>query len=130
MACYDEEENTDKVKPLDELLEDNLMEFESGEDRECDRDLDEMIWKLGDYENEEEPQEAEGFPEALPLEEELVEKALRGSGEGQTDFRETEYGEKTGAAAPIGFGKERRAKSPAARVVRKKKNRSRGIAAY
>ncbi|HEX7534095.1 MAG TPA: hypothetical protein VF343_02475, partial [Syntrophales bacterium] len=54
----------DKLKPLDKLLDDQMQEFDSGEEKKCDKDLDVMIWKLGDYENEEPP----------PIEEELVEK--------------------------------------------------------
>ena len=70
MECKD----VDKLKPLDKLLDDNIQEFESGEEKKCDKDLDEMIWKLGDYENEEPLSEAGEFTEAPPIEEELVEK--------------------------------------------------------
>jgi hypothetical protein len=48
MECKD----VDKLKPVDELLDDQMKEFESGQERKCDKDLDTMIWKLGDYENE------------------------------------------------------------------------------
>jgi len=37
-------EDTDKVKPLDQLLDDQIKEFESGKDRVCDEDLDKMMW--------------------------------------------------------------------------------------
>ncbi len=70
MECKD----VDKLKPLDKLLDDKMQEFESGEEKKCDKDLDEMIWKLGDYENEEPLQEAAEFKEAPPIEEQLVEK--------------------------------------------------------
>jgi hypothetical protein len=70
MECKD----VDKLKPLDKLLDDQIEEFDSGEDRKCDKDLDAMIWKLGDYENEEPQQEADQFVEEPPIEEELVEK--------------------------------------------------------
>jgi hypothetical protein len=70
MECKD----VDKLKPLDKLLDDQMQEFESGEEKKCDKDLDAMIWKLGDYENEEPPQAADEFAEAPPIEEELVEK--------------------------------------------------------
>jgi len=66
--------NVDKLKPLDKLLDDQIQEFESAEERKCDKDLDAMIWKLGDYENEEPPEEADQFAERPPIEEELVEK--------------------------------------------------------
>jgi hypothetical protein len=42
----------------------------------CDKDLDEMMWKLGDYENEEPKMEAEEFEDEHPLEEDLVEKKV------------------------------------------------------
>ncbi len=70
MECKD----VDKLKPLDKLLDDKIREFESGEEKKCDKDLDVMIWELGDYENEEPRQEAGEFKEAPPMEEELVEK--------------------------------------------------------
>ena len=78
MKCND----VDKVRPLDELLDDQIREFDTGEDKECDRDLDAMIWKLGDYENEESLQEAEEFAEESPIEEELVEKKIIAGGSG------------------------------------------------
>jgi hypothetical protein len=68
--------NVDKVKPLDTLIDDKFNEFESGEDRSCDRELDKLIWELGDFENEESPQEAAEFEEEVPIEEELVEGKL------------------------------------------------------
>jgi hypothetical protein len=70
MECKD----VDKLKPLDKLLNDQMQEFDSGAEKKCDKDLDVMIWKLGDYENEEPPQAAGEFAEAPPIEEELVEK--------------------------------------------------------
>ena len=66
--------NTDKIKPLDKLLDDQIMEFDSGTDRECDKDLDKMMWELGDYENEATKIEAREFEDEAPTEETLVEK--------------------------------------------------------
>jgi hypothetical protein len=68
--------NVDKVKPLDTLIEDKLDAFETGEERGCDKELDKLIWELGDYENEEPPQEAAEFEDEVPIEEELVEGEL------------------------------------------------------
>jgi len=62
----------ERIKPLDILLSDIMTDFGSGRDRQRNRDLDEMIWELGDYENEEPPME---MPE-VPIEEELVEKKI------------------------------------------------------
>ena len=70
MGCID----VDRVRPLDELLDDQIREFGSGRDRVCDRDLDRMIWELGDFDNEEPPQDAESFLEEPAVEEELIEK--------------------------------------------------------
>lgn len=64
----------DRTKPLDELLNEKMEEFESGEEREQDKELDNMIWELGDYESQEPPQEAEEYEEKPQIEEELVEK--------------------------------------------------------
>ena len=41
----------------------DIGEFDSGRDRECDKDLDTLIWELGDYENEEPRQEADEYME-------------------------------------------------------------------
>jgi hypothetical protein len=65
--------NVERVKPLDELLDDKITEFESGYDRECDKELDTMVWELGGYENETPPHEAAEYEEDVPIEEELVE---------------------------------------------------------
>lgn len=67
-------ENVDKIKPLDRLLDDQIKEFDSGKDRVCDKDLDKMMWELGDYENEEPKMEAESFEDEKPMEENLTEK--------------------------------------------------------
>lgn len=83
MECHD----ADKLKSLDKLLDDKIASFDSGKDRECDRDLDAMIWELGDFENEEPPQEAEEFAEEPPIEEELVEKITVGKGGRQASLR-------------------------------------------
>ena len=85
MQCHD----VDKVKPLDELFDEKAREFGSGEDQECDRDLDSLIWKLGDYESEEPPQAAGEFGEEPPIEEELVEKRLFIAGRGRALFTES-----------------------------------------
>lgn len=84
MQCHDVE----KVKPLDELLDEKIDEFESGADRACDRDLDAMIWEHGDFENEEPPQEAEEFEEEPPREEELVEKKVVIRARGQASLKD------------------------------------------
>jgi hypothetical protein len=67
----------EKVRPLDKLFDEKIKAFESGRDKEFDRDLDEMIWELGDYENEEPLNEAEEFQKEVPIEEDLVEKKRR-----------------------------------------------------
>jgi len=92
-------EDVEKVKPLDELLEDKVEEFESGRVKKCDKDLDVMIWKLGDYENEEPPQEAEEFAEDPPVEEELIEKEITVAGNGRVSFREGRLAAETHSAA-------------------------------
>lgn len=84
MKCKD----VDKLKPLDKLMDEKTNEFDSGEDRACDKDLDAMIWKLGDFENEESPQEAVEFAEEPPIEEELVEGKIVVGKNGQSSFRE------------------------------------------
>ena len=68
-------EDPDKVKPVDKLLDDQISEFESGRDKECDKDLDTMIRELGDYENEEPKTEAGEFEEEGPIEEPPPRKA-------------------------------------------------------
>jgi len=70
MECKD----VDKLKPVDKLLDDQVQEFDSDQEKKCDKDLDAMIWKLGGYENEEPPQAADEFLEEPPIEEDLVEK--------------------------------------------------------
>jgi len=73
-------EDVDKLKPVDRLLEDKTKEFDSGKDRVCDKELDKMMWDLGDYESEESKIEAQEFEDEKPIEEELVEKkAIHGS---------------------------------------------------
>jgi hypothetical protein len=84
MHCTD----VDKVRPLDELLGDNIGEFDSGRDKECDKDLDTLIWELGDYENEEPPQEAEEYTEEVPIEDELAEKTMIVGRHGRASFKE------------------------------------------
>lgn len=81
-------ESYDGVKPLDRLFDDQIKEFESGGDRECDRELDVMIWELGGYENEEPPQEAAEYAEERPVEEELVEKKIVRRKNGRSSFVE------------------------------------------
>ncbi len=78
--------NVDRVRPLDELLDDQIREFDSGRDTVCDRDLDRMIWKLGDFDNEEPLQDAEEFLDEPPVEEELIEKRRIAGGRGRSSF--------------------------------------------
>ncbi len=81
----------EKVKPLDKLMNEKIDEFESGEERERDKDLDNMIWELGDYESQEPPQDAAEFKEKPPVEEELAEKELRFISKGQGYLKEPDY---------------------------------------
>lgn len=69
-------EDIDKIKPLDRLLDDQIKEFESGKDRVCDKDLDKMMWDLGNYENEEPKTEAIEFEDDPPIEEIVAEKRV------------------------------------------------------
>ncbi len=82
-----------KVRPLDKLMKEKIDEFESGDEKQRDKDLDDMIWELGDYESQEPPQDAVEFKEPLPIEEELGEKELRSIGKGQGSLKEPDYGE-------------------------------------
>lgn len=84
MDCSD----NDNEKPLDKLLENKAEEFESGEDRSCDKELDSLIWELGDYENEEPLQEAQEFEDEKPVEEELVEKSVYVNSRGRVSLKE------------------------------------------
>ena len=115
MRCID----VDKVRPLDEVLGDNIGEFDSGRDKECDKDLDTLIWELGDYENEEPPQDAEEYMEDTPIEDELVEKTMIVGRKGRASFREIPEaeepffaGEQVATASTI--GRETRRKQSAA----------------
>ena len=83
MRCH----NVDRVKPLDELLDDKVSEFNSGYDRDCDKDLDAMIWELGNFENETPPHEAREYDEEPPIEEELVEGEMVAGGGSRSPFR-------------------------------------------
>jgi hypothetical protein len=83
MKCND----VDSVKPLDEIFNEKIGEFESGRDRECDKELDALIWGLGDFENDAPPHEAGEFEEGPPIEEELVEGKMVAGGNGRTSFR-------------------------------------------
>ena len=105
MECSD----VDKVKPLDELMDDTIGEFDSGRDRECDKDLDTLIWELGDYENEEPRQEADEYLDDTPIEDELVEKTMIVGRNGRASFKEIPEeeesfftGEKLATASSIG----------------------------
>ena len=125
MECFD----IDKVKPLDELLDDTIKEFDSGSDTVCDKDLDKMIWELGDFENEEPPQEAEEFREEAPVEDELVEKTMIVGRSGRASFTERggakediSAGVKLAAASSIGTERGRkRNKASRSRTPGKKK---------
>ncbi len=109
----------EKVKPLDKLLDEKLMEFESGEEAVRDKELDNMIWSLGDYESHEPPQEGENFKETPPIEEDLVEKELRISHKEEKEdvsFAEPRHveeelpgGEKLVEAKTVGLGTEKSA---------------------
>ncbi|MDQ5987771.1 MAG: hypothetical protein CSYNP_03517 [Syntrophus sp. SKADARSKE-3] len=89
MQCKDD----DRVKPLDELFEDQIEEFDSGEEKACNRDLDRMIWELGDYENEEPLPEAGEFDNEQAIEEELVEKRIIRGINGEPSFVEGGWAE-------------------------------------
>ena len=92
MAYYE------RVKPLDTFLNDITREFKSGRDRVYDKDLDEMIWELGDYENEEPPMEVLEFGKEVPIEEDLVEKKMRTS-RGKLPFKDVKKNGRKRAAA-------------------------------
>ncbi len=92
MAYYD------RVKPLDTFLNDITREFERGRDRYRDGDLDEMIWELGDYENEEPLMEVLEFGKEVPIEEDLSEKVLRPS-RGKVPFKDVKKNGRKRAAA-------------------------------
>ena len=92
MAYYE------RVKPLDTFLNDITREFESGRDRYRDRDLDETIWELGNYENEEPPMEILEFGEEPPIEEDLVKKKMRLS-RGKVSFKDVKKNGRKRAAA-------------------------------
>ena len=94
--------DVDKIKPLDRLFDEKMDEFESGEERACDKDLDTLIWELGDFENEESPQEAKEFEEESPIEEELVEKEMVVCRNHRASFREKgQAGEAVSAEAEL-----------------------------
>ena len=119
----------EKVKPLDKLMDEKTNEFESGVEKERDKDLDNMIWELGDYENQESPQDAAEFKADPPIEEELGEKELRAAGKGQAHLREPDYvedalpgGEKLVEAMTVGpAGEEEEGESAPAEPYPKKK---------
>jgi hypothetical protein len=121
--------DVDRVKPLDELMDDTIGEFDSGRDRECDKDLDTLIWELGDYENVEPRQEAEDFLGETPIEEELVEKTMIVGRKGRASFKEVPEveeslftGEQLAAASSIGTeAKKKRATRARSRGPGKKK---------
>ncbi len=104
----------DNKKPLDELFDDKIKEFESGEDRLCDKELDSLIWDLGYYENEEPVQEAEEYEDEKPIEEDLVEKTVtvnrRGRGflKEDLDVYSTVPEEEIAEGRSIGSAKERK----------------------
>ncbi len=120
-------EDVDKVKPLDRLLDDQIKEFESGKDKQCDKDLDTMMWELGDYENEEPKMAATEFEEEKPIEEQLVEKRMILGSNGKPRFVEgaseqEETGEEVTVAHSIGSGtRQRGAKAFRDNSSRKKK---------
>ena len=107
-----------------------IGEFDSGRDKECDKDLDTLIWELGDYENEEPPQEAEEYTEETPIEDELVEKTMIVGRNGRASFKEVPEaeesfftGEQLATASSIGPKPRRKRTKPcAAAVPAKRKN--------
>ena len=125
MRCID----VDKVKPLDELLDDKIGEFDGGRDKECDKDLDTLIWELGDYENEEPIQETEEYMEEVPIEDELAEKTMIVGRHGRASFKEVSEeeelfltGEQLATASSIGpETKMKRTKAVRSRISGKKK---------
>ena len=125
MRCID----VDRVRPLDELLGDNIGEFDSGRDKECDKDLDTLIWELGDYENEEPRQEADEYMDDTPIEDELVEKRMIVGRNGRASFKEAPEGEESfftgeqlATASSIGpETRRRKTKTARSRVPSKKK---------
>jgi len=66
--------------PLDKFFKEKESEYEDGRDREHDRELDEMMWELGDYQSEEPLGEMKEFEEESPAEEMLTEKEMLRSG--------------------------------------------------
>jgi hypothetical protein len=92
MAYYE------RVKPLDTFLTDITREFESGRDRYGDRDLDDTISDLGDYEDEEPMMRVLEVGEEVPLEEDLSEKELRPS-RGKAPFKDVKKNGRKRAAA-------------------------------
>ncbi|MEN6620740.1 MAG: nuclear transport factor 2 family protein [Smithella sp.] len=109
--------DNDNVKPLDKLLNDKAKEFESGEDRLRDKELDTLIWELGDYETEEPEQEAREFEDEKPIEEELAEKTVvkrRGRELLKEDMEATDSmiaEEEIAAVRPIGRGNQEKEKT-------------------
>ena len=129
MKEYPQCDDDDKIKPLDRMFDDQIIEFESGEDKTCDRDLDKMIWELGDYGNEEPPIEATEFDEDKPVEEELIErKMIHGSNKKPYYLKNTsEDINEEDVVIARSIGPERRRKSSTARTIaplRKKKKNS------
>jgi hypothetical protein len=113
--------DVDKIKPLDRLFDEKLDEFESGEDRACDKELDTLIWELGDFENGESPQEAREFEDEPPIEEELVEKGMVVGRNHRASFKEDGRAGEAGSdgvelasARSIGTEPKREKRSPSA----------------
>ena len=72
-------EKVEQVKPLDVLLDDQIREFESGQDVICDKELDRTMWELSYYQDDmpdSDVREFGGEYEENPIEEDLVEKKL------------------------------------------------------
>lgn len=124
--------DSDRIKPLDKLFEDQIDEFDRGEDREYDKDLDDMIWKLGDFENEEPLHEADDFGYDEPIEEELVEKKIVRKRNGRTAFREERASneesdeEEVAQAHPLGMERKNRRRSSPKAVMRNNSKPKRG----
>jgi hypothetical protein len=88
----------ERVKPIDAFLNDIMMEFESGRDIIYDKDFDEMIWELGDYQDEEPLMEVLEVGQEVPIEEDLLEKKLHVS-RGKASFKDVKKNERKRAAA-------------------------------
>src|SRR3974390_2603961 len=64
-----------KRENIDDVLNDNIDQFETGIDREEDEDLDDLIWNLGGFEDDAPLDERSEFEKGKPpVEEDLIEE--------------------------------------------------------